>query len=417
MKRFLLMALATLSLTAVQAQQHWGDLQVDAQLRTRGEYRNGTLSLRDQGATPALFINDRVRLGIGWERQQLSLKLVAQHTGVWGDDSQTNNSNKGNINLFEAWAKLRFGQGGFLQLGRQTLVYDDERLLGGLDWAATGRSHDVLRVGYVQGEHKLHAFVAYNQDAENRIDNYYSGKAVYKTMQAVWYHYGVKSPLGLSALILNQGVETGDADAHSVKYMQTMGLYATYRASIPLSGNASFYYQTGKDKAGKSVSAYLLSVNAKWQFLPSLSLAIGDDYVSGSKVNSQKNNTFNVLYGTHHKFYGTMDYFNNTTMPAQGLNDLNATVTWKASKAVDSFVAVHYFATAQKLEGYDKSLGTEVDLQINWRILKDVTLQGGYSVMAATRTMEYYKGGNHNSWQDWIWVSLNINPTLFTTKR
>ena len=37
MKRFLLMALATLSLTAVQAQQHWGDLQVDAQLRTRGE--------------------------------------------------------------------------------------------------------------------------------------------------------------------------------------------------------------------------------------------------------------------------------------------------------------------------------------------------------------------------------------------
>ena len=417
MKRFLLMALAALSFTAVQAQQNLGDLQVDAQLRTRGEYRNGALSLRDQGAKPALFINDRMRLGIGWERQNLSLKLAAQHTGVWGDDSQTNNSNKGNINIFEAWAKLRFGQGGFLQLGRQTLVYDDERLLGGWDWAATGRSHDVLRAGYEKGEHKLHAFFAYNQDAENRIDNYYSGKAIYKTMQAVWYHYGVSTPFGLSALVLNQGVETGDADAHSVKYMQTMGLYATYRSTSPLSGNATFYYQTGKDKAGKSVSAYLLSLNAKWQFLPVFSLSVGDDYVSGSKMDSEKNNTFNVLYGTHHKFYGAMDYFNNTTMPAQGLNDLNATVAWKTSKTVDSSVAVHYFATAQRLEGYDKSLGTEVDLQINWRILKDVTLQGGYSVMAATRTMEYYKGGNHNSWQDWIWVSLNINPTLFTTKK
>lgn len=47
MKRFLLMALAALSFTAVQAQQNLGDLQVDAQLRTRGEYRNGALSLRD----------------------------------------------------------------------------------------------------------------------------------------------------------------------------------------------------------------------------------------------------------------------------------------------------------------------------------------------------------------------------------
>ena len=29
--------------------------------------------------------------------------------------------------------KLDFGKGSFAQLGRQTLVYDDERILGGLD--------------------------------------------------------------------------------------------------------------------------------------------------------------------------------------------------------------------------------------------------------------------------------------------
>ena len=199
--------------------------------------------------------------------------------------------------------------------------------------------------------------------------------------------------------------------------MQTMGVYATYKSKSPLSANAAFYYQTGKDKANTKVDAYLMSLNVKYQLLPRLSIAVGDDYISGTEAGSEKNHTFNVLYGTHHKFYGAMDYFNNTTIPAQGLNDLNATIAFKASSKVDLSASVHYFALTKKLEGFDKSLGTEIDLQINWRIMKDVTLQGGYSVMAATQTMKHYKGGNPDSWQDWAWISLNINPTLFTTKK
>lgn len=416
MKRLFTMALAATCFMPSQAQNDLGDLTLDAQIRTRGEYRNGGITLRQANATPATFINDRVRLGIGWQRQNLSLKLSAQHTGVWGDDSQTNNSNKGNININEAWAKLKFADGAFLQLGRQTLAYDDERLLGALDWATTGRSHDALKLGYEHDQHKLHAIFAYNQDAENKTENFYSGKALYKNMQTLWYHYGTTSPLGISALIMNQGVETGDETNHKTKYMQTMGLYASYKPKAPLTANAAFYYQTGKDKNDRDVNAYMMSLNAKCQLTPQLSIAVGDDYISGTKTGDDTNKTFNVLYGTHHKFYGTMDYFNNTTMPAQGLNDLNATIALKASNKVDLTAAVHYFATAQKLDDYHKSLGTEVDLQINWRVMKDVTLQGGYSVMAATRTMEHYKGGNHNSWQDWAWVSLNINPTIFSTK-
>lgn len=417
MKRLLTWAIAAISILSMQAQNNLGNLTIQSQIRTRGEYRNGNISLRDKGAIPATFINDRVRLGIDWERQNLSLKLSVQHTGVWGDDAQTNNSGKGDLNINEAWAKLQLSGGTFLQLGRQALVYDDERLLGGLDWATTGRSHDALKLGYENGQHKLHAIFAYNQDAENKIDNFYSGKAIYKTMQTLWYHYGTAAPWGISALFINQGVESGEAADHQTKYMQTMGLFASLNAKSPFSANAAFYYQTGKDKADVKVDAYMLSVNAKYQFLPHFSIAVGNDYISGTEAGSNKNHTFNVLYGTHHKFYGTMDYFNNTTMPAQGLNDLNATLAMKASAKVDLSAAIHYFAIAKKLEGYDKSLGTEVDLQLNWRVMKDVTLQGGYSVMAATKTMEYYKGGHHGSWQDWAWISLNINPILFSNKR
>lgn len=415
-RRLLTVVIAATCFLPLQAQTDLGDFTLDAQIRSRGEYRNGSITLRDQGATPATFINDRVRLSIGWERQNLAIKLSAQHTGVWGDDTQTNNSNKGNITINEAWAKLIFANGAFLQMGRLIVAYDDERLLGALDWATTGRSHDALKLGYEQNQHKLHLILAYNQDAENKINDFYSGKALYKTMQTLWYHYGTTSPWGLSALIINQGVETGDEANHRTKYMQTMGVYASFIPKSPLTANAALYYQTGKDKADRKVNAYMMSLNAKYQLTPQWSLAVGNDYISGTKEGDEKNKTFNVLYGTHHKFYGAMDYFNNSTMPAQGLNDLNATLALKASKEVDFSASVHYFSITKKLDNYDKSLGTEVDLQLNWRVMKDVVLMGGYSVMAATKTLEHYKGGNNNSWQDWAWISLNINPRIFRFK-
>ena len=56
----------------------------------------------------------------------------------------------GRFIMNEAWAKLNFGAGFFAQLGRQTLSYDDERILGGLDWNVAGRYHDALKLGYAR---------------------------------------------------------------------------------------------------------------------------------------------------------------------------------------------------------------------------------------------------------------------------
>ena len=76
----------------------------------------------------------------------------------------------------------------------------------------------------------------------------------------------------------------------------------------------------------------------------------------------------------------------------------------------------HYFNTAAKLEDLNRSLGTELDYQLNWKIMKDATLTFGYSVMFGTKTMDAVKGGNHKSWQDWGWISLNLTPKLFSAK-
>ena len=418
MKKLFLTSFALIATVAVYAQDY-GEFTVDAQLRTRGEYRNGQGKLRSKGERPALFVNERARLGVGWEKGILSLKVSAQHTGVWGDESQT--TSKSSFSVSEAWAKLRFAKVGFVQLGRQALSYDDERLLGALDWAVTGRAHDALRLGYDGAAHQVHGVVSFNQNKESVIGGtYYDNISSYKNMQMVWYHYsGDNSPFQASLLAMNQGVESAEAKDNSTSktyYMQTFGTHLTLKSG-KFGASVSGYLQTGKDNKGANVMAWLAAASLKYQIADFFSLTLGEDYISGSDGTDGKNKTFNVLYGTHHKFYGAMDYFNNSTMPRCGLSDTYLAAAFVAHPKVDLSATYHYFATGVKMEGLDRTLGSEFDFQINWKVIPYVTLQGGYSIMVATKTMEAIKGGSCSSWQDWAWVSINVNPRIFSNKK
>ena len=139
---------------------------MSAQIRPRAEYRNGASNPREEGQTPTGFISNRARLSMNYERDRLSLGLSAQHVGVWGQDPQIDKN--GRFILNEAWAQLDFGHGIFAKLGRQSLIYDDERILGGLDWNVAGRYHDALKLGYENSQNKLHLILAFNQNNDSR---------------------------------------------------------------------------------------------------------------------------------------------------------------------------------------------------------------------------------------------------------
>ena len=141
---------------------------------------------------------------------------------------------------------------------------------------------------------------------------------------------------------------------------------------------------------------------------------MGYDYRSGNDGEGDKDKAFDQLFGTHHKFYGFMDYFLRTV--PLGLQDIQAGITAKVSKKTNLLLNYHYFSTAQKAANDEKGLGHEIDLQVTTTLMKNVTLMAGYSTMFGTETMDIVKGGNHKSWQDWAWVTLNINPRIFSTK-
>lgn len=405
------------------AQEREESFSVSAQLRARGEYRNGALFPREKGEKPATFVNERVRLILGYQRPNLEFKLSGQHVGVWGQDPQIDK--KGSLMLNEAWARINY-RNFFFQLGRQAISYDDERILGSLDWNTSGRFHDALRLGYAQESHRVELILSFNQNDEKiKGGGYYApGGQPYKSMQTAWYHLGNSSTaFNLSLLLMNLGWEVGEDTDPSNCFMQTIGSHMTYMTG-KWKLNASLYFQTGKNSNDISVSAYMGSIGATYRFDSRWSLGLGSDYMSGNEHNSSKVKAFNPLYGTHHKFYGTMDYFYASSF-APGINpglwDNQLNISMKTSKKIDASLVYHNFTCARHAytrgEKLKKTLGSEVDLQFNWSIMPDVKLMAGYSVMLGEESMDIVKGGNHNRWQDWAWISINITPQLFSTSK
>lgn len=406
-----------------QKSEKENEFTMSMQIRPRAEYRNGALYPRIEGDKAASFINNRARLSMEYKRSDLSMKISAQHVGVWGQDPQIDTN--GRFIMNEAWAKLDFGAGFFAQLGRQTLSYDDERILGGLDWNVAGRYHDALKLGYEHNAHKLHFILAFNQNREKAKGGtyYYDGAQPYKNMQTLWYHYTAAGlPFNASLLFMNLGLETGDAatETSDTRYLQTFGTYITYKPqSWDLQG--AFYYQTGKNKSAQSVAAFMASVKAAYALNKQWSISLGYDYLSGNDGDGGKFRAFDPLYGTHHKFYGAMDYFYASAWQglAPGLQDAQLGINFKVSKKVSMQLNYHYFATAVEVDDVDdlnKSLGSEVDYQLDWNVMKDVKLSAGYSFMLGTKSMDLVKGGDNERWQDWGWVSVNINPRILFVK-
>lgn len=413
MKRHLLTA--AMVLTAIAANAQGNELSIEAQLRARGEHNNGAILPRNEGEQAANYISERARLSFNFKRNDLELKASVQHTGLWGEDDLRQSDGKATIS--EAWAKMTFGRHFFAQIGRQQLAYDDERILGAQDWDMENFRHDALKLGYESWDltHRVHIFLAANQDKANRGD-YYNGPMPYKNMEGLWYHYRSSMlPLDASLLALNIGFERGVEGHGRTNYLQTFGTDISFRP-LYFDIHGSFYYQMGKTSL-RQVKAFLASGSIGYTFIPQwkLKVSAGYDHMSGNKTDNPKWNAFNALYGSYHGFFGTMDYFGNTL--SCGLQDIRGSISSQICKNVRMDLNYHYLMTVTQIPGYEKGLGHELDVELTAKIKKDVTLSVGYSTMLGTKTMDFVVSGNHEVWQDWAWLQLNISPkALLSTK-
>ena len=409
------------------------NLSIDADFLTRGEIRSGGLPVsEEEGAVNkgfASFILERTLIGLNYEKKNFSSKVMAQHSGTWGS------SEGGSFNVYEAWVRMSTDKGFFVKIGRQNLSYDDQRIFGADDWAMTARSHDVLKAGYEGHNQKIHLFAAFNQNTANiNGGTYYSGGVQpYKAMEALWYHYDIpRTKIGVSLLFMNAAMQGGEKDEPNEKtYQQQLaGGFLSYRPK-KLNAEAAYYHQMGKSEGGLPIDAWMMSYKATYDPSAQFSFTAGYDYLSGDadfatpyqgQIGMIQHKTikgFSSLYGSHHKFYGAMDFFYVTTYVSgftPGLQNLYAGMSFKPVEKVSMDAMYHYLATATKLRNAEKPLGHEIEISGSYKFMGNAKLSIGYSYMRGTETMVILKKTSDNRQLRWGWIMLNVSPKFFSGK-
>ena len=324
-----------------------------------------------------------------------------------------------------------------MQVGRQVLSYDDERIIGPNDWAMAGVSHDVLKMGYEGHGHKLHAIFAYNQNANNADKGtsiYENGSMPYKSMITAWYHYDVPNfPLGASLLLMNIGMQGGfiDQNPHT-EWQQVWGGYLKFSPK-KWSLEGSYYRQTGREEHGGKLRAWMASVKGTFDPSPVIGFDAGYDYMSGEQfpiaingglglIFHDKARGFSTLFGSHHEFYGAMDFFYLDSYVhnfSPGLQNLYVGGNVSPVTGLKINAAYHFYAIAADLqihtEKLNKALGHEMELNVGYTFEKFATVSAGYTFMRGTETMQTLQNLTDNRRLHWGWVMLTVNPTLFNT--
>lgn len=396
------------------------DFEVDLQLRPRYEYRNGFKELMPNNELPTSFVSQRSRLNLNFKHEKISASVKFQNVKVWGDTKTTSTSDKNGVMLFEAWGQYQLDSLWSARFGRQVISYDNQRILGEIDWAQQGQSHDAFVVSYKKNKQKLDFGAAINADSEGLYRDLYTTS--YKNLQYVWFHNDFNN-FQLSLLALNTGFQYEDVVTTEIKtdYLQTFGTYLKYIKN-KISLDLSLYAQTGKS-LGSTVSAYNFAFNANYKFTNKFNATLGYEILSGKAQNetNSKVKSFSPLFGTNHAFNGFMDYFYvGNHKNSVGLQDFYLKLNYSSNKWNFSLIP-HVFITAADVvdpintnNTMDSYLGTEIDFSTSYKLHKNIVLSGGYSQMLATETMEVLKSGNKDFNNNWVWLMISFKPQIFS---
>ncbi len=407
---------------------------LDGEFKPRTEYRNGFGSLIPDAADPGFAIASRLRLNAGYQFESFKFYMSMQDVMVWGENRQLKPEDSNNsFSIFQAWADIKLGEGFSTKLGRQMLVYDDQRILGGVDWAMQARSHDAALLKYKKGKFMMDLGLAFNQDFTATTGNPGGFQSVgtaynttgffsYKSMQYLYLKQQWET-FSASALLLNNGFQnfTGDpAVADGVSNLFTLGTHLNYKKGA---FGAAFngYLQSGERQNSVDVGgAYLLGLDLSYKVSKGVALGLGAEIISGNDASTtDKTEAFFPLYGTNHKFNGFMDYFYvGNHANSVGLTDIHASAKFNLGKGSSLLVKVLNFSGEQELASGEKSLGTELDI-VFAKKFNGYGLAVGYSQMFAADGMYELKGITEvdaASTQNWAFVQLTMKPKFLNTK-
>ena len=385
---------------------------IDAQYRPRFEVRDGYRKLATEGSTPSAIISQRTRLSFSYLTENLKLKFTPQDVRVWGDEQLASSTgvygDNASIDLFEGYAEINIGNVGWISVGRH------QRLLAARNWNQNGIAYDAIVFKLSFNQWNVHAGSSWNSLDATLSDNLYLPDRI-KALNYLWANRKLSDPLNFSFLHIASGVTETDI-TNTLYFRHTTGIYAEYNKSgLKFRGNA--YYQYGKNKTGKNVSAFLIDADAGYK-IGNLTSGIGLSFLSGNKdPGGSTDKLFDVLYGARHRYFGHMDYFRNFAKHTKegGLADIYVYLEYKFSKIISLANIGHYFQLAQTNANtpYDKNLGYENELMLKYKFSDWGSINSGYVFYLPTESFKTLQGVSNDKFSQFFYLELTLKPTLF----
>lgn len=430
MKKILIIALCLMATTVynLSSQTFYGEI------RQRGEYRNGYKMPADSASEYSAFVSQRTRLGVGFNLKNVEMRITLQDVRAWGD--QKLKTNKATTGIYEAWALLPISDSFAVKLGRQELIYDNERILSNNNWNQAGQVHDAAVLKYKHKGLKVDFGLAYNSQEEALYGNDYSesfiGGYLAGNYKAMGFLYAEKT---LSDKVKLAITSVADAfqklNTSNTNYVRsTFGATAIYKPLKNTYFELRGYYQTGKTNQANEINSWYVNPEAKIKVIDKFSINPGAEIISGNDRNTLSKgnfNAFSTLYGTGHNFNGFMDYF--TDMPKHtknaGLIDIYLKNSYQLTEKTNIKLDYHYFKIQNEFVHYtipsttiykNSYLGSEIDFNVNFAFSKEVNLMLGYSMFLSEEPLNLILGGEAGKASHWGVAMLTIKPKFSATK-
>jgi hypothetical protein len=359
----------------------WGTLDVGGQLRLRyhsevGMGREGAANVARFQDTNNDFLLSRVRLYSNWKVNDLFRVYVegihAEATDDGGDYfPRVIEQNRGDfLNLF---LDLQLTDNLVARVGRQELLYGNQRLVSPLDWANTRRTFDGVRLLYQSEDWKTDifytAFVPVKLDELDEADSdqpfygFYSTYSGFEKFSVDGYYLGYDNKnVG--------GAPNNDFSLHTtgLRLYGAMGNWLWEFEGGPQFGRQSglqLDHAAGFATAGLGRKMDdLVGGSAIWFYY---------DYASGeSLVPGQDYNAFNQLFPLAHKYFGFIDAVQRSNIEAP-----NILFTSKPGPNWSFLMWYWHFMSASDApvpaigntppQNASKDLGDELDILLKYR--------------------------------------------------
>ncbi len=225
--------------------------------------------------------------------------------------------------LLQAWLQydMKLGDGRFaLRLGRQQLVYGDQRLWGHLGWKDVARTFDGIKGMYRAGRLNLDLFAVHPADLSQMTPSPASphGKALVtwenRTLAGAYGTFLIRKETGLDAYFINWR-HNQRAAVGKGRNIQTFGARAFARwRGFDATVEAAFQRGTWKNGVSQNASAFAAKAGYSLDFWDTR-IGIEYDFSPGDdKTDPTTHRNFVFPFHTNHMHYGEMDFFSWANM-------------------------------------------------------------------------------------------------------